>query len=423
MFLLKGISILINLAFVPMLLNNLNEQRYGIWLTITTIISWFSLFDIGLGNGLRNRVTESLSNKDTELAQEYISTTYGTLIFFLIPLMLLLIILTPFVSWQTLFNTRTIPPGELVYLMSGIFVLIILQILFKTIQYILFAIQKPFGATLIITIGQLLAFISVAIYINISETVYLPYLGFIIAGAPVIIYIIASLFLFKKLPYLNPSYVKFNKRLITNVFGIGQKFFFIQLSSLVLFQSNNFILIQLCGDISVTQYNIAYKYLSLTYITFSIISTPFWSIATDLYSKKKYSQIISYIHKQKLFLWGLTAIGVIMIISSSIVYKIWLGSMQSDYILLCLLLLYFIIQMYWQLFGNIINGIGYVKIQFYIITTECIIYIPLAIVLTNIWGLYGAILSMIIVNSPNLIWPRVQLNHILNQTGSSIWKK
>ena len=64
MLLIKICNIIINLAYVPLLINSLNQDRYGIWLTITTIVSWIAFFDIGLGNGLRNKLAESIACKD-----------------------------------------------------------------------------------------------------------------------------------------------------------------------------------------------------------------------------------------------------------------------------------------------------------------------------------------------------------------------
>jgi hypothetical protein len=34
--------------------------RYEIWLTLSSIVGWFSFFDVGLGHGLRNKFAPSL---------------------------------------------------------------------------------------------------------------------------------------------------------------------------------------------------------------------------------------------------------------------------------------------------------------------------------------------------------------------------
>ena len=62
-FIVKGFSIIVGLAFVPLTVSYVNPLRYGIWLALSSIIGWFSYFDIGFGNGLRNKFAESIAKK------------------------------------------------------------------------------------------------------------------------------------------------------------------------------------------------------------------------------------------------------------------------------------------------------------------------------------------------------------------------
>ena len=56
MFALKGVSILCQLAVVPMTINYVSKYEYGIWITISSLVAWLSFFDLGIGNGLRNKI-------------------------------------------------------------------------------------------------------------------------------------------------------------------------------------------------------------------------------------------------------------------------------------------------------------------------------------------------------------------------------
>ena len=60
----KPLSMIISYIYVPIALDYLGVEKYGIWSTILTILSWISYLDIGIGNGLRNRLTESINKKD-----------------------------------------------------------------------------------------------------------------------------------------------------------------------------------------------------------------------------------------------------------------------------------------------------------------------------------------------------------------------
>ena len=94
-FFIKGISIAISLILVPLTINYINPSRYGIWLTLSSIVGWFSFFDIGLTQGLRNKFAEAKAKGDDNLAQIYVSTTYAILaiIFFIVCFFFKLIII------------------------------------------------------------------------------------------------------------------------------------------------------------------------------------------------------------------------------------------------------------------------------------------------------------------------------------------
>ena len=63
MVVLKGMSIATGFLLVPLTLHYLNATNYGIWLTLSSILGWFSFFDIGLGNGLRNKFAEAMAHR------------------------------------------------------------------------------------------------------------------------------------------------------------------------------------------------------------------------------------------------------------------------------------------------------------------------------------------------------------------------
>src|ERR1700690_1843921 len=72
-FVLKVANIAVQLLFVPLLLGYLSPIKYGIWITVGSVINWFYFFDIGLGNGLRNKLAEAFAKKENEMARIYIS--------------------------------------------------------------------------------------------------------------------------------------------------------------------------------------------------------------------------------------------------------------------------------------------------------------------------------------------------------------
>lgn len=424
MLLIKGCNILINLAYVPLLINSLNQDRYGIWLTIATIVSWIAFFDIGLGNGLRNKLAETVACGNIENARKYVSTTYGTMGLLCLSFILIELCVVPFCNWNNLLNTQSVSNEELTVLMLWVLSSLGFQMLLKLLNSVLYALQKPALSSLILMLSQLFAFIGVLIYTQISANISLLELGRIISLVPVIVLMVFSLVLFHfVMPEIAPKFTFFDKTKIKEIVVLGTKFFWIQMTALLLFQSNNLIIAHTCGSAAVAEYNIAYKYIGLIEMIFMIIVTPFWSAATEAYAKKDYQWIKNILRKLKYISCCLVGVGVVMIILSDLAYDWWLSSsIVPDKILLSLLLLYFCIQLSWARFGSIINGIGCIKLQFYVTMTEAFVHIPLALLLGNYWGVKGVIFSLIVSTFANTIWPRMQIKNIfLGKQG--IWVK
>ena len=100
--LIRGFSIAISLILVPLTINYVNASRYGIWLTLSSIVAWLSFFDIGLSQGLRNKFAEAKARGDDVTAQIYVSTTYALLFIIFFVLWVIFIITNNFLNWSAI---------------------------------------------------------------------------------------------------------------------------------------------------------------------------------------------------------------------------------------------------------------------------------------------------------------------------------
>ena len=103
-FVIRGLSIAMSLLVVPLTINYINPSRYGIWLTLSSIVSWFSFFDIGLSQGLRNKFAEAKAKGDDTLARTYVSTTYAILTIIFSGVWVIFLIANHFLNWAHILN-------------------------------------------------------------------------------------------------------------------------------------------------------------------------------------------------------------------------------------------------------------------------------------------------------------------------------
>ncbi|GHT61949.1 hypothetical protein AGMMS50239_14030 [Bacteroidia bacterium] len=142
-FAIKGVSIVVSLLLVPMTINYVNPTQYGIWLTLSSVVAWFSFFDIGFGNGLRNQFAKAKANGNYTKAKAYVSTTYVCLGVIFTVVWILFFCINFFVDWSVILNAPMQMARELSLLVLIIFSFFCMQIVLKTINTVLIADQKP----------------------------------------------------------------------------------------------------------------------------------------------------------------------------------------------------------------------------------------------------------------------------------------
>src|SRR5246127_1405133 len=140
--LIKGISVITSFILVPLTINYLTPVNYGLWLTLYSIISWFGLLDIGLGNGLRNKFAESVANGDKNAARTYLSTAYAMLGMIMGAVCLFFLICNHYLNWADILNVSSEKTIELAKVTAIIFSAFCLQLVVKLISAVLLADQK-----------------------------------------------------------------------------------------------------------------------------------------------------------------------------------------------------------------------------------------------------------------------------------------
>ena len=287
-FFIKGVSIITGLMMVPLTISYVNQSQYGIWLTLSSVIAWFSFFDLGFGNGLRNKFAESKANGNDFLVKAYVSTTYGILTMIFILVWIIFFMVNYELNWSSILNAPLELKNELSVVAIIVFSFFCIQIVLNTMSSILLADQKPAKAALIVTSGQVITLILIY-FLTLTTKGSLIYLAWAIGIGPFAVLLVASLWFFNtSYKIYSPTIKLVNFRYAKGIMSLGTKFFVIQIAAIVIYQTTNVIIAQVSGPEDVTVYNIAFKYFSIVTMVFAIIITPFWSAFTEAKSTNDY---------------------------------------------------------------------------------------------------------------------------------------
>ena len=423
---IRGISMILTLISAPIMLHHVDRADYGVLLTLTSIVGWVGYMDIGLGNGLRNKLPEFIANNDFNSAKKIVSSCYATLAIYVALIITVFLIISPFVDWLEVLNSPTSDAKEIRELTNVVFIAFCIQFLLGLLNSILFAYQMPAFQSLFTFVGQALALIALIIQVFVFNITSVLQIGAVNSIIPPLVLFCGSIGLFRtKLRKIAPSLKYVDLKSVSGILGLGMKFFVLQMITIVLFQANSIIIARVVNPEAVVEYNLAFKYVSLLTMIFTIVITPVWSATTDAYIRNDFTWIKKTISfSQKVCIISII-IGILMLFVSKFIYGIWLGKDAIDisYSTTGLILLYISFEMLYKVYGTIINGTGKVFAQMILTGIIAIIYIPLALLLGSSWGLSGVLIANVIVFAVNYIWAKMQCNKLINQTATGIWNK
>ncbi len=425
-FVIKGVSIASQFALVPLTLNYLDQTRYGIWLTMASILGWFSFFDIGVGHGLRNKLAEALAMDRMEESRKLVSTAYALMTLIFAGLLIVFWGVNPFLNWESILNTPAGMGEELRVIMLIVFGFFCLRFILALIGNILLAKQEPALNNLIFPLSNVLSLI--VIYILTKTTAgSLLNVAFTFSALPVVVLFSFSLiFFFGKYRDIAPRFSDVDLKYRSELLNLGFQYFIIQMAAIIIFTTSNFIIVQLFGPDEVTEYNIAFKYFSIITMGYGIIISPFWSAITEAYVKKDFDWIRKSIRNLEYIGLAFIVVSIILLIVANPLYRLWVGDeVQISWTMSAMICLYVIISVLSTPYVTFINGTSKIRLQLISAVVTIIITIPLAIWLATETelGPAGVVLATICTTFPTMIIWRIQYKKIINHTARGIWAK
>lgn len=391
---LKGTSIIINLSLIPLTLDLLDPLKYGLWITIITVFNWINIFDIGLGNGLRNECAKAFAQNDYTRAKYLISSAYALLFLIITGILIVLGITWSHINWYKAFNTTGIVFPQLNTLLIFVVFSLAISFVVKLITNILTADHKPAIASSIYTISNLIILLLFLVFPDFYDGSILR-IGLTYVSIPLGILTIVSIILFTSTyKQISPNLAYVNNNYFKDLLGIGSQFFIIQIAVLIVFQTDNFIITHVLSPSEVTPYSIIFRYFGIIIMGFNLFLTPLWSAYTDAYTRMEYSWLKKTFQKTLYLLTPTTFLIFAFLIFAKKAIRLWI---QQDLLytdsLLIGMAIYAFINVWNNIFAYFLNGIGKIKIQIWTSIFAAIINIPLSIVFARLWGNSGVIFA------------------------------
>ncbi len=413
----KSINLLIVFTTIPLLLNYLDKELYGIWATIFSLINIIIFVDGGIGNGLKTKLAESLSLKNFHLAKTYISTAYVSILVISLVLFAVASLFIYLTDFQKLFNTALLTNSEFQIILTITFFLVIIGFILNLYKSLYYANQQASKVELSLLIYQIIILISITLLMQFySKSLLL--IAIIYGGSNVLIGLWFSFQFFKRNKQIIPEISFFNKEKVKSLMGLSLEFFVIQLSMIVIFTTDNLIITNLIGPKDVATYDVVYRLFHLLITLSAIAQDPLWALYTDAYQKKDFNWIKKSIKRlNKLYLLFILVVIILYFIANPFI-QFWtqkdLGILDS---LLLIMAIFVLIRVYGLIYMVFLNAIGKIKLQMWLFVFGAIINIPISIFLVKNTDLgSGAVIlgTVLSIFSLSILLP-IQTNRILSK--------
>ena len=208
---LRGISIVVNFMLVPMTIGYVSPELYGVWLTVSSIMTWISFLDIGFTQGLKNKLTEAIAHEEWDRGKSLVSTTYVMMAMIFLPICLLLESLIPHINWCALLNVDIIYEAEIKRVMYAMIAFFCLQMIVNVLVSVIAAFQRVALSNSFTVLGHVLSLLIIFILTKTTQGSLLN-LAFAISAMPILVTLVASFVLFKgKYARIAPSLKSFDK--------------------------------------------------------------------------------------------------------------------------------------------------------------------------------------------------------------------
>lgn len=331
----KVLSVAVSFLTTPVYMRYFSEQAIlGVWFTLVSLFNMFLSFDLGIGNGLRNRLTESLTQNDQKKTREYISSAYIAITAFIFVLAFIVVVLVQFAplnDWLHIsagvISARILKNGITICAMG-----LCVQCVLRIITSIYFALQKAAIPSLLTLLTNFLLLLTawLAPQHNTAGQKFLI-LSLAHAVATNLPLLLATVLVFRhRLSRVRPSFRSFDFATAKDLLRLGLTFFLLQAAGLLLTGCNE-TLITVCIDPKWTvHYQVYYKIFSLPSTLFFMVLTPFWSAITKALAEHRY-QWLKKAHQFVCWFAILGAVGALLLIPFiPFIARVWLKDQAAQ---------------------------------------------------------------------------------------------
>lgn len=396
----KGMSTLSMILVVPMSINYLGKEGFGVMTTITSVVSAMAIANVGIGLGLQNSLTEAIALGRTDEIKGLVSTAFYALLALLCSLILLLAAGFGIVDWVAVFKAADSAYVDQVPSIVLISFLGVFGLMLNSLVSAIYAARQELHALNIVSgIAQLgvLAFVYLSISldsgivgVSMANVLALCFGPFLLSYGYLLIRKDRRLYL--------PSLAAVGRQAFMRIKHSAKNFFIIQICCILLFQLSIYMINYFSGSAEVTSYTVGQRLFGVLTTAFTLVLAPMWPAYGNAVAQRDFGWIESSHRKiVAFFLLFIVATAAGVAIAGDWFFEHWVGSeAKPDTLLVWALFAYFAIKQWTDVHAILINGLDKIGVQAISASIHAAITVGVSWILGRDYGCMGVVVGGIL---------------------------
>lgn len=320
----KVLTMLVPLVTIPLTLSYLGRERYGIWITLSSLTASLNFADLGIGLGLLNLISECNGKDDREQGRIFVSSAFFMLLAIACILAMTYGIVAPHLNWIHYVKASSPQAVQDIPRVMIIFVMcFLLNMPLGVVNTIYLGYQEGFVNTSAQLIGSLLYL--AAVLIVVRQDLGLQGLVLASSGIPIAILILNGIRLFSmQRPWLLPKLSLVQLGAMRRLLTVGSMFLVLQICVVVSYNSDNLVVAGVRGATAVADYSVPSKMFGLLAGVIPMIVTPLWPALIEAASRGDVSWVKRTLLRAYRFVLAVTVPGVVfLLITGRFIIRYW----------------------------------------------------------------------------------------------------
>jgi O-antigen/teichoic acid export membrane protein len=320
------------MASVPMVLDHIGKEQFGLWMVVSSLVVWMQVADFGIANGLSNALAEAHGRQDRAAAEGYLSSALAATMAVALLCLPLLWAGHAWVPWDRVLNITDPALGDIAadaFLVLGLG--FVVNIPAALIVRVFSAYQRGYIANISQAAASILSLMILALAIRLQLGVL--WLVAVASFVPVLV----NLALWQALPKacagLRVSTKSIMRTAVLRVARSSAPLFFFQCGALLVNQVVNVVVANVANLSVVADYNVILRIYLFVFSIAAALSTPFYPAIREAFEKQERSWVSRAIRRSvSIRVLATLPFVIVLLGAGDLLVEIWLGKAMAQHI-------------------------------------------------------------------------------------------